>query len=134
MFLLGVGVYPDTLPPFPGTTKAGGTHPRMLTQVMFAQVFVCQEGGEVSVQGISVQGVSLFSWRGSLFSGVGVSIQGDRGLCPGGGGSLSSGVSIEGGSLSGRPLYGKERTVRILLECTLVLFCLLFFFEDAYGE
>ena len=52
------------------------------------------------------------------------------GLCPGGsrgggigpGGVLSGGVSVQRGSLSGRPPYGNERTVRILLECILVLF------------
>ena len=59
----------------------------------------------------------------------GVSVQ--RGLCPGGlcpGGSLSKGVSVWGvsvqggdlcpvGSLLGRPPYGNELAVRILLEC-----------------
>ena len=52
-----------------------------------------------------------------------------RGLCPGG--FLSRRVSVQGGlsphgslsrrvSLSGRPPYGKEQAVRILLECILV--------------
>ena len=56
------------------------------------------------VQGVSVQGVSLQR---------GISVQGF--LCPEGGW-----VSVRGGSLSGRPLYGKERAVRILLECILI--------------
>ena len=37
-------------------------------------------------------------------------------------GSLSRGLSVQEGYLSGRPPYGNERTVRILLECILVLF------------
>ena len=41
------------------------------------------------------------------------------GLCPGG---LYLGVSVQWGSLSKTPPYGKERAVRILLECILVMF------------
>ena len=47
--------------------------------------------------GVSVQGILC----------PGVSVQESLGLCP-------------GGSLSGRPPYGKEWEVRILLECILV--------------
>ena len=46
---------------------------------------------------------------------------GERGPCPEGtlsGESLSRGVSVQGD-----PPCGKERTVRILLECNLVLYC-----------
>ena len=54
--------------------------------------------------------------RGSLSRGV--SVQGD--LCPGR--SLSRGVSVQGGGLcQGDLLYSNERTVRILLECILVV-------------
>ena len=59
-------------------------------------VIVFTEGVSLS-RGLSVQGVSVQS---------GVSIQ--EGLCP------------EGGLCQGDPLYGKERAVRILLECILV--------------
>ena len=52
----------------------------MFAKVMFSQVFVCQRGGSLSRDGVSVRG----------------------GLC------------------QGLPLYGKERAVRILLECILV--------------
>ena len=81
-------------------------------------------GGSLS-RGISVWGSlrEVVSLEGSLSEGC---------LCPGGswGGGLclerflSAGVSVQersllGGSLSGTP-YGKERAVRILLECILV--------------
>ena len=62
-----------------------------------------------------------FCSRGGSLSG--------RGLCPGrisiigggGGGSQSKGTSVRGVSVREIPLYGKERTVRILLECVLVI-------------
>ena len=98
--------------------------------------------------GVSIQGGSLT--RGSLYRGV--SVQGGSlsrgslskgGLYPGGlcpRGCLSIGVSVQGGLcligslsrgglLSGRPppLSGKERAIRILLECILVSTC--FFFK-----
>ena len=63
---------------------------------------LCLGGGVV--QGVSVQGVSLQR---------GVSVQGF--LCPEGGW-----VSVRGGLCQRDPLYGKERAVRILLECILV--------------
>ena len=92
-------------------------------------------------RGVSVQGVSVqrghqrsLSW-GSLSStslSMGVSVQGH--LCPEGSlsrGSLSLGISrgsLSWGSLSrgglcqgDHPAYGKERAVRILLECILVM-------------
>ena len=56
----------------------------------------------------------------------GVSVQGD--LCPGVGdlcpgiGGLRPGMEVSlSWSLSGTPPYGKERVVRILLECILLL-------------
>ena len=48
----------------------------------------------------------------------GVSVQ--WGVCPGG---LCPGGLCPGGLCQGDPLYGKERVVRILLECTLVKAC-----------
>ena len=96
----------------------------------------------VSVQDGLCPGWSLSKW-GSLSRGV--SVQGSpsrgslskaslcpRGLCPGGSlsrGSLSvgdlclweRGVSVCVGSLLMRPPYSKERVVRILLKCILVL-------------
>ena len=59
-------------------------------------------GGSLSQEGLCPGGVSV----------QGVSVQGGF-LCPGG--SLS-----REGSLSWRPPYSNERTVRILLECILV--------------
>ena len=64
------------------------------------------------------------TWPGGSLSGGSLS----KGLCPGGslsGGSLSGGlcpgrVSLSRGSLLGRPPYGNERAVRILLECILI--------------
>ena len=81
-------------------------------------------------RGVSVQG-DLFSKEGSLSKGV--SVQGA--LCPGGlclgGGGLSRGVSVwgisvqgglcQGGLCQGDPQNGYVRSVRILLECILVL-------------
>ena len=68
--------------------------------------------------------------RGSLSRGKGVSVwgvlcPGGRGSLSGGRGSLSGGVSVQGqgGLCQGDPLYGKERAVRILLECFLVFYC-----------
>ena len=68
-------------------------------------------------------------WGKVIFSQACLSVHGGC-LCPGGGvsvkgGSLSRGGSLSGGSLpreplSGRPPYGKERAVRILLDCILV--------------
>ena len=61
-------------------------------KVMFSQVFVCPQGGGglgLCPGGVSIQGVSV---RGGGSLSMGVSIQG--GLCPGG--SLSSGVSVQG--------------------------------------
>ena len=93
----------------------------------------------VSVQGGLCLGVSVYLGV-CLSTGVSVSVWGSLsgGLCPGGlcpGSSLSRGslsrgglylgVSVQGGflsrgSLSGKPPYGNERAVRILLECILV--------------
>ena len=72
---------------------------------VFTGVCLSTWGGEsVSVQGGgSVQGSLCL--RGSLSR---------IGLCPG--------VSVQGGSLSGIPLYSNEWAVRILQECILVLF------------
>ena len=65
---------------------------------------------------------TLFTGEGSLSSGgVGVGSVQPRGLCPAGGVSVQQGGLCLGGSLSGRPPYGKERAVRILLECVLVV-------------
>ena len=74
---------------------------------------------EISVWRVSVQGVGLCPGGGSLSRGW-ISVQGVD-LCPGDE-SLSRGwVLCPGrGSLSGRPPYGKEWVVRILLECILV--------------
>ena len=56
--------------------------------------------------------------EGNVFtSGGGLSVQ-DGSLCPR---SLCPGGSLSGGLCQGDPLYGKERTVRILLECFLVM-------------
>ena len=55
---------------------------------------------------------------------LGVSVQG--GLCPEGGSLSRRGVSVWRGlypggvSVQGYPSYGKERAVRLLLECILV--------------
>ena len=75
---------------------------------MFLHVYVILFTGSLSKE-VFVQGVL----------GPEVSVQG--GLCPGR--SVQQGVSVQGGRfLSGiSPLYGKERAVRILLECFLVL-------------
>ena len=70
---------------------------------------------------VSVQEGSLS--KGGLCPGGSLSGEGSlsrRGLCPRG--SLGRGL-CPGGWLLGRPPYGNERTVRILLECILV-FCL----------
>ena len=90
-------------------------------KVMFSQVFVCPQGG-VSVQGRSLsRGVSV---RGVSVQG-GFSVQGGGGLCPGRSLSgLCPGGSLSGGSVSGRPAYGNEWAVHILLECILVYHCL----------
>ena len=83
--------------------------------------------GSLSSGGVFVQWGSLS--RGTLSRWV--SVQGglcpggslSGGLCPGGlcpGGSLSRGISVQEGSLLGRPPYGNEQVVRILLECILV--------------
>ena len=48
-------------------------------------------------------------------------------LLTGGSLSMGSGVSVQGGSLSGRPPYGTEWAIRILLECILVV--ILFWIE-----
>ena len=74
-------------------------------------------GGWVSIGGLGLWGVSV---RGDFCPGG--LCPGDLcpgGLCPGG---LYLGVSVQWGSLSRRPPYGKERAVRILLECILVMF------------
>ena len=53
---------------------------------------------------------------GDLCPGGGVSVQ--EGICSG---CLCPGVSLSRRSLSGRPPYGKERAVRIPLECILLV-------------
>ena len=45
------------------------------------------------------------------------------GVCLSTGGCIYPGRSLPGGSLSGRPPYGNESTVCILLECILVSAC-----------
>ena len=79
--------------------------------------------------------VILFTGGGSLSGGLCQRGSLSRGaLCLGGlspGRSLTKGVSVQGGSLSGEvsvggrglTLYGKERAVHILLECVLILSC-----------
>ena len=71
--------------------------------------------GWVSVQGVSVQGVSV--WGGVSVQGVpvrGVSVQG--GLCL----MVSvQGVSVRETPQTETPLYGNERVLHILLECIL---------------
>ena len=102
---------------------------RKFAKVMFLHVSVCP-------QGISVQGGLHAGGRSPSGGGLcpgeclcwGVSVQGTVSVqgvsVHGGGGSLSRGVSVWGGSLSWRhPPYGNERAVRILLECILV-FCI----------
>ena len=92
-------------------------------------------GGEVNLctsihhryhdQGVPVQGVSVPACiTGHMTGGL------SGGLCPGGEGSLSRGVSMQGGLCQGGlclggisvretlpTLYGNERAVSILLEC-----------------
>ena len=97
---------------------------RRCGKAVFSEVFVypqgglglCQGGlclrvlcpGGVSGQGGSLlQGVSVQRGGGLCAEGRGVSVQRGGGLCP-------------GGSLSGRPPYGNEWAVSILLECILV--------------
>ena len=101
---------------------------------MFSQVFVCpQGGGSQSLSwGVCVKGG--FCLAGSL-SGKGGSLSGEGGSLSGRvsvWGSLSRGISVQEGSVWGGSLpreippdgdlpYGKERAIRILLECILVL-------------
>ena len=76
------------------------------------QVFV---SGPMFLPGVSVQGVSV---QGGLYP---------CGLCPGCPGSEREVFARE--TLRKRPPYGKERAVRILLECILVMaVCLVPFF------
>ena len=77
--------------------------------------------GGVSVQGrVYVQGGVSVQGEGVSVQGEGVSVQGERGLCQGR--SLSWGLSVQRGSLSGNPSqYGNVRVVRILLECIRVI-------------
>ena len=96
-------------------------------KVMFSQVFVCPQG-EVSVQGCLCPGDHCpwgsLSKGDSLSSGEEVPVQGGGGLCPGRSLSgLCPGWSLSGGSVSGRPPYGNEWAVHILLECILVYHC-----------
>ena len=74
-------------------------------------MFVCPQGKVCPVGLCPGGGLS----RGSLSRGA-FSVQGGGILCPGWGG----GILCPGGSLSGSPPHGRERTVRILLECILL--------------
>ena len=85
-------------------------------------------------RGVSVQGCLC---PGGLCAGV--SVQG--GVCPGvgevfvGGGSLSKGVSVWEVSVKEThppPPYGNMRVVRILLECILIIFCLMLSQQQKY--
>ena len=51
-----------------------------------------------------------------------------RGLCQGGfcAGGLCPGMSLSRGLCQGDPPYGKERAVRIILECILIFICAYF--------
>ena len=71
-------------------------HKRSCVKVMFSQVFVCPRGGGFCPGGSLSEG-SLSRGRGSL-----------------------SGGSLSRGSLLGRPPYGNDRAVCILLACILV--------------
>ena len=75
-------------------------------------------GGSLS-RWVSVEGVSLSEW--SLSWGVSVWGSLPRGSIYPGGVSLSGGLSVWEGSLSGRsPMFGNVQAVRNLLECILV--------------
>ena len=84
---------------------------------------VCE--GNVFTGGLSVhKGVSV-QGRGVFVQGWGGLCPEKGGLCPGGvwqGGSLSGGLSVQGGLCQGNPPpYGYVRAVRILLDCILVV-------------
>ena len=84
---------------------------RSCGKVMFSQVFVCPRGVSLSrrVHG-RFRKKEKYPSRGVLCRWYL-----SRGGC---GGGLRPGVSVRE-----TPLYGKERAVRILLECILVLWC-----------
>ena len=80
-------------------------------KVIFSQVSVCPQRR---------RGLGLCT--GSLYSGgvpVRVSLSGGISV----GGSLSRRVFVQGSLGQGDPPYGKERAVRIPLECILVILC-----------